>query len=251
MDDIFSGSNWERSVISHTGTQALQSVSQFIAELRLSNPEKHAPTAEQREASVLAQYQELHDVFIDCACISTAQVNSFFRGKLCLGGGGQTALERAGPECWLALCDLMCYPRKPIAEYEGSFCVDHMIERSLFTTKGRDRLTLPDNLANYAMLLGFFNEQGRMKCFGMEKRGWYGEKWSAMAKTAMRFRIDFAEDHHRKPTHAEFMEKSSSFIDSWRPSRNLLPSSHAARANSRKRKAQSHIDTMFRVSHTG
>eukprot|EP00966_Prymnesium_polylepis_P136044 3143724-Prymnesium_polylepis.1 len=238
LDSIFAGRNWERSVLQFDGTQAVMSVTQFIAELRLAHPEQHAPTAMQREASVLAQYRELHDVFIDCPCVSTAHVHKFFRGDLCQGSE-QTTLERSGPECWLALCELMGYPVKPVAEYGGSFCVDHIVERSLYTTRGRDKLTVADTLSNYAMLLDFFNGQGRMKVFGMEKRGWYGEKWADMTKTAMRFRLDFAEDHGRRPTVAEFTA-STWCKDAWQPTSTLLKHTHPV--HTRKRKAQGHMD---------
>ena len=57
-----------------------------------------------------------------------------------------------------------------------------------FTAKKRDALTPGDTICNYAMLLDWFNEQGRMKLFGLEKHGWYGSRWSAAARAAMQHR---------------------------------------------------------------
>ena len=239
LDGLFAGSNWERSVVVHMGTQAKTSVAQFIAELRLSRPDQYVPTEQQRASSALLQYVEVYAVFEGCRFVSTADVASFFKGQRRLGVE-QTALEAAGPECWLAICERMGYPSKPFAAYEGKFCTDHIVERSLFTKHPRAQSTTPaDTLSNYAMLLGFFNEQGRMKMFGMEKRGWYGEAAANAAKASMQFRIDFFVEKRRFPTNGEFV-KSTSCDESWRPRIALLKRTHVA--NRKRTLTQSTLD---------
>ena len=234
LDDAFDGSNWERSVTVYSGTQAQMSVAQFIAELRLTRPGKYIPTETERARSVLLQYDELYTVFADAAFVLTSEVAAFFKGEL-KKGASQTALEAAGPDCWLVLCERMGYPVKPFVEYQGAFCTDHMAERSMFTGKSsRSERTPADTLSNYAMLLDFFNEQGRMKMFGLEKRGWYGEAGASMAKASMQFRLDFFIDKRRWPTLREFVQ-SSACKEGWRPRVNLLKRSHPAHSQNRER----------------
>ena len=241
LDDLFDGTTWERSIIQYDSTQAGVSVAQFLAELRLARPEEHMPGTAERAASVLLQYREVCDVFADCQFVSTRDVAAFFKGEY-RSGSVQTTLEAAGPECWKALCKRMGYPAKPFREYDGTFCTDHVVERSLFTAQGRAASTPADSLTNYAMLLAFFNQQGKMKMFGLEKRGWYGEKWAQMAKASMQFRLDFfsKQSKPRFPTTAEFI-KSTWCRDEWRPDTTLLPRTHAVHARGVKRKTQSHL----------
>lgn len=242
LDGIFQGNNWERSVVVFQGTQARIALARYMAELRLSYPDTYQPTQTEREASVLIQYQELYDVFADCTYVTTNDVNLFFKGKL-KREREQTTLELAGPECWLALCRLMGYPAKPFCEYDGKFCTDHIVERSLYTKKSdRRETTCPDILSNYAMLLGVYNEQGRMKLFGMEKFGWYGTEWSTMAKTSLGFRLDFQADNGRVSTTADFT-KSTWCKEEWKPRTTLLDHWHNVHARGRKRKAQTNLDS--------
>lgn len=238
LDEVFTGSNFERATVVYTGTQAAMSVAQFVAELRLANPSTMIPPDTQRAASVLFQYLEIYSVFVDCAHVTTAQVCSFFKGSLCLNAtSGQTALERVGPECWLKLCARIGYPCKPFDEYHGNFCTDHIVERSLYTAhKDRDKKTPADVLTNYAMLLSVFNGAGKMKVFGYEKLGWYGQRWSGMAKASLQFRLDFSAEHGRMPTVGEFKSSTHCKLE-WQPTIALLPHNHPVHARATHRQA--------------
>jgi hypothetical protein len=242
IDSIFSNETFDRSTVLYMGTQASISLNQFLAEMRLLSPDRHIPSELQRQASVLLQYEEIFEAFADCQYVTTAEVASFFRGELCIGIA-QTDVERSGPDCWLALVEKMGYPVKALGEYVGAFCTDHVVERSLYTKKGRQVRTLPDTLCNYAMLLGYFNQQGKMKMFGLEKQGWYGTKWASMAKNSMQFRVDFLVGHGRAPTTRDFIQ-STFCKEDWKPVHRLLNRTHPVHARGgSKRSYQNTLDS--------
>eukprot|EP00966_Prymnesium_polylepis_P167449 3871299-Prymnesium_polylepis.1 len=224
----------------------------MILELRLSHPGEYMPTEAERASSVLVQYVEIYEVFKDEAFVTTAQVHSLFRGELCLDRkSGQTAFEKAGPELWLALTKLLGYPSKPLRDYHGQFCVDHVVERSLYSrSENRSVKTPADTLLNYGMLIDAFNTADKMKSYGMEKRMWYTERFSSMARVAMGFRLDFCMAQGRMPTTAEFV-KSTVCKEAWQPSMMLLGRDHPVHRLARKRKTQGSLDGFVSSSRVG
>ena len=199
-----------------------------LPELRLSHPSEHIPTESERSASVLAQYVEIFEVFKDEAFVTTVQIHALFRGTLCLDkAAGQTALEKAGPELWIALAQRIGYPPKPLDDYGGQMCVDHIVDRDYFTNnEDRSAKTAGDMLLNYGMLLDAFNTEEKMKKNGIERRAWYTERFSDMASVMMGARIDFGEAHGRMPTMSE-MVKSTHCEGAWQPCMTLLDHRHS------------------------
>jgi hypothetical protein len=251
LDEFCEGRNWERSVVCSDTTRR-SALQQMILELRLSYPGEYMPSEAEKAASVLAQYTEIYEVFKDEAFVTTSQVHDLFRGELCLNKqSGQTAFEKAGPELWLALTKLIGYPSKPLCDYHGQFCVDHIVERSLYSRNDNRSIKTPgDTLTNYGMLIDAFNTADKMKNHGIEKRMWYTEKFSAMAKVAMGYRLDFREMYGRIPTTVEFV-RSTVCKEAWQPNVMLLGRDHPVHRFARKRKAQGSLDGFVSSSRVG
>ena len=91
------------------------------------------------------------------------------------------------------------------------------------------------------MLIDAFNTADKMKTNGIEKRMWYTEGFSSMAKVAIGYRLDFNTTHGRIPTTAEFV-KSGACKEAWRPNVTLLDRNHPVHRLSGKRKAQGSLD---------
>jgi hypothetical protein len=225
IDSAFSGSNWDRSCVVYQGSQSRQAFARFIAELRLQRPDQFIPDTTQRHASLLFQYAEIHEVFKFKKCVTTKQVCEYFKGSY-KDGPIQTPHEAAGPDVWIALVRSMGYPELKFEAYEGRFHTDHMLERCAYTARSRDVGTLPDTISVYSAMYHFFNTHANLKAYGLEKDEWYGVEMMQMARSALRFRCDYAlENEGNLPTLQQWVD-SDACKPQWKPSVTILKRSH-------------------------